>query len=522
MSVTKTQNYNWVNEHNGVKKNGVTRYQIGNDPDNSWKTGLAGIQSMLGDALAANARVRSYGGKWSLNDSAICNDFVHDSKPLTTYLHIGDNLIQGQPLYPSNVPLSQRLYFVQCGLQVMQLNTLLEQANLALPTTGASNGQTLIGAISTGTHGSALHVGAMQDYVRGVHLVTSNSQAYFIQPSSGTLLTDGFANALGATPINDDDVFNSAKVAFGSFGVIHGLVIETVPLYMLEVYCQRKDYSVAAPVFPLLAAFDPNDTTLLTDFLSTFGYNSTGTLHQIDLTINPYSDTNNLYLRAMFKLPYDPTKINYPPDSDTRVGDDIMSIVGKLPDIAGPTIPITTTLLFGQVQTECNGAIQTPRNIFGDSTLYRAQDGGTSTEMSVSVADAQQAIDIVMSAMKDTSIPGVIGVRFMKPTNATIGFTHFAPLSCTIEIPSLVSDATTKGYQKIFNALDNAGIMFTYHWGQEGDYTPARVQAMYGDALQTWLDSRAKLLPTTAQQNMFSNDFMARCGLANTMGAVAV
>ena len=57
------------------------------------------------------------------------------------------------------------LRFVQCGVGVAQLSGLLRHDGLSLKTSGANNGQTLAGAISTGTHGAALDVGAMQDAV---------------------------------------------------------------------------------------------------------------------------------------------------------------------------------------------------------------------------------------------------------------------------------------------------------------------------------------------------------------------
>src|SRR5690349_16788513 len=119
-----TPNYDWVNEHNSVKQSAVTRYEISNDsavPD--WKPGFKGIQEMLGQVLKDRDRLRSYGGKWSLSDIAISTDVVHNTKPLTFFAPIGKNSIIGQPLYAEAKPLHERLFFMQCGGQIMQLNT---------------------------------------------------------------------------------------------------------------------------------------------------------------------------------------------------------------------------------------------------------------------------------------------------------------------------------------------------------------------------------------------------------------
>ena len=78
-----TDNYLWTNEHNNVKKQVLRRYQISNNKSTKWKDGLKGIQEMIANVRSRSERLRSYGGKWSLSDVAICNDSIHDSKPLT-------------------------------------------------------------------------------------------------------------------------------------------------------------------------------------------------------------------------------------------------------------------------------------------------------------------------------------------------------------------------------------------------------------------------------------------------------
>ena len=177
-----TDNYLWTNEHNNIKKQVMRRYQIFNNTSTGWKDGLNGIQEMIADVRSRSERLRSYGGKWSLSDVAICNDSIHDSKPLTYYGSVGTKCIIGKPLYNDTKPLEKRLFYFQSGAQINQINRALEDRGNCLATTGASNGQTIAGAISTGTHGSALKIGAMQDYVRALHIVTSETEHTIVQP----------------------------------------------------------------------------------------------------------------------------------------------------------------------------------------------------------------------------------------------------------------------------------------------------------------------------------------------------
>jgi hypothetical protein len=515
--IVVTDNYTWTNEHNNVTKQILHRFQVFNSQGNGWKDGLAGIQEMLGRVQARSERVRSYGGKWSLSDAAVCSDSMHDTKPLTFWGSVGQNSIVGKPLYEDPMPLQNRLFYFQSGSQVNQINNVLEARGCCLPTTGASNGQTIAGAVSTGTHGSALNIGAMQDYVRALHIVTSAQEHVIIQPASNPIVNTTFSDVFGAKLLTDDNLFYSAVVSFGSFGVIHAMIVETVSLFMLETYTQRVDYTKAATVYPYLTKFDHSSTTNLATFLQQFGLPSQEDPYHLDIIGNPYAATQNAFLRVMYKRPYDKTKLSPEPGvSDTRVGNDILSIIGTLTNVAAPLVPTIVNQLFGKAATVQSGYTQTPRNIFGDSTIYQPKNGGASTELGVPIAHAADAVALVMQLATQSVFAGLMGIRFMKNSAATLAFTRFAPLTCTIELPGLNCSGTQDFYNLVYSSMDKAGIPFTLHWGQEGDYSAARLHSMYGSAVNTWVEARNQLLPTSAQQYMFTNDFLKRLGLGES------
>ncbi len=510
-----TDNYAWVNEHNNVLKQILHRYQVFNNPGTGWKDGLAGVQEMLRGVRSRAERVRSYGGKWSLSDVAVCNDSMHDTKPLTFWGGVGQNSIVGTAWYSDAKPLKDRLFYFQSGSQITQINTVLESRGCCLPTTGASNGQTIAGAVSTGTHGSALNIGAMQDYVRAIHIVTSEQEHVIIQPASKPIINTNFSDVFGAKLLTDDELFYSAVVSFGSFGVIIGVIVETVSLFMLETYTQRVDYTKAAAVYPYLARFDHSSTTNLTAFLQQCGLPAQADPHHLDIIANPYATTQNAFLRVMYKRPYDKSKLSPEPGvSGTRVGNDILSIIGAIADTAGGLVPTIVSQLFGQAAEVQSGYTQTPRNIFGDSTIYKPKHGGASTELGVPISRAQEAVSIVMTTAAQANFAGLLGIRFVQNSPATLAFTRFAPLTCTIELPGLNSVGTQNFYKQVYSNLDSAGIPFTLHWGQEGDYSPARLAAMYGDAADTWIRARNRLLADPAQRYMFTNDFLKRLGIS--------
>lgn len=515
-NINITDNYLWTNEHNNISKQVLHRYQIFNNQATGWKDGLSGIQSMIGQARSRNERLRSYGGKWSLSDVAVCNDSIHDSKPLTYWGSVGQNSISGEAFYKDDPkPLAQRLFYFQSGSQINQINNVLEERGFCLPTTGASNGQTIAGAVSTGTHGSALKIGAMQDYVRAIHIVTSETEHFIIQPASNPIVNSNFSNVFGAKLISDDKLYYSALVSFGSFGVILGIILETVSLFMLETYCLRLDYDKAENVYASLANFNQASSANLASFLNQFSLPSDEDPYHLELNANPYTATQNAFLKVMYKRVYDKTKCSPPPDeSTTRVGDDILSIVGSISNTAGGLIPVIVNNLFGSVAQVQSGYTQTPRNIFGDSTIYKPKNGNASSELGVSINNASQAVKLILNLARQSNFAGLLGIRFVKNSLATLAFTRFNPLTCTIELPGLNSNDTQNFYQQVFNEMDNAKIPFTLHWGQEGDYSPKRLTSMYGDAVKDWVEARGQLLPDPIQRYMFTNDFLKRCGLS--------
>ena len=176
-------NHAWQNKHLNVPAHVERLYEVWNRwsdlsrPERDvWQPGLRALQHIVREAEAAGKRVRGLGGGWSLSEAAVTQDYLVDTKQLNN-LVIGmsaaflDAHFQGDPTH---------LMFAQCGVSVMELNTALEAQDLALSTSGASNGQTICGAISTGTHGAAHAVGAMQDSIVGLHIVAEGGRHYWI------------------------------------------------------------------------------------------------------------------------------------------------------------------------------------------------------------------------------------------------------------------------------------------------------------------------------------------------------
>ena len=114
---------------------------------------------------------------------------------------------------------------------------------------------------------------------------------------------------------------------------------------------------------------------------------------------------------------------------------------------------------------------------------------------------------------------GVYAYRFVKGTKATLGFTRFEH-TCIAEFDSVEASHTHSFYNAIWNALDNAGIPYTFHWGKINNLDKVKVEAKYGDAAMEWMEARNQVLPTEMLP-VFTNDALKEFGLDRVFGGIA-
>jgi hypothetical protein len=116
----------------------------------------------------------------------------------------------------------------------------------AFRTLGGAGGQTVFGALTTGTHGGDFKQPPVADSVAAMHLVADGGRHFWIEPSPHQvpLTDDGRLKALYGDAryggpgnfevIRDDDVFNAVLVSAGRFGVVYSVVLRVVRQYMLH------------------------------------------------------------------------------------------------------------------------------------------------------------------------------------------------------------------------------------------------------------------------------------------------
>jgi hypothetical protein len=210
------------------------------------------------------------------------------------------------------------LFFNEAGITIDALNDRLNQQSppLAMPTLGGSGGQTIAGAISTGTHGADFDRAPIADAVRAMYVVAAEGSHHWIEPKSHQFTDPSKIHAtfpdIAMDNIHyDDDLFHAAIVSMGSMGAIYALVLGVVPQYALiqfnlwstwenlqEIGGAELSRVAHGAAFPELASF--------LDSLYPRGSEPFPYSRALQVVVNPIKNddgTHNCYATIRFELP---------------------------------------------------------------------------------------------------------------------------------------------------------------------------------------------------------------------------
>lgn len=484
-----------------------------------YKRATENLKWVIGKSIGQSTTLRAIGANWSFSPVAMCTGGMVQTKGLDLIFNVNNTLVS-----PSYRKTHDDLLFVECGTQVARLNKLLEierRPARCIRASGGSNGQTVAGCISTGTHGAALYTGAVHDAVVGIHLITGPDTHVWLERTSYPVASDKFINWLGATPLKNDELFESALVSFGSFGIIHGLMIETEPLFLL------KEYRISSAVYgdELMDAISRLDMPKLKQLIPAIPDNVPGhELYHMEFNLNPYTLKKNsnvgLYIFLFYKVPVPPSyETDHGGTYDPAPSPEFIFIMKGLLTALGSDRSYNHIKKLTTQEFEKNIRPATPEpksigSIFRD-TRFTGNIG--SFAFAVSTTDLPQTLEEICNEIAENAFAGAVAVRFVKGTKATLGFTKFENTS-VVEMDGLDSKGNHTVFKNVINRLEAQNIHYSIHWGKlNAPLNKKRTLAIYGkDKLQTWKQSRAQLLSAEARA-VFVNPFMEKCGLDTVM-----
>lgn len=497
----------------------ATNEYPGNYQSVVYLTGLNMLRSTVNAAYNnGQQRVRAYGSRWSTLNNMYDSGVLIDSSALN-YIKVGfgSNL---SFLHSNHQSEADTMVFVQSGVMVRYVNTALEAQGLALPTTGAADGQRFVGAVSTGTHGSANSFGSMQDCVQGIHLVLPQNRHVFLQKRSDRVATSAFASDFldGAELIEDDQLFYDALVGIGAFGVIHGMLFQAEPLYLLE------SEALLVPVEDL----NNVHLTLQPYTMGLDRYGPTEVPYHFEIAYNSFRSGGQVApVQIMRKLPLssrqsihavvEPTSRPFRVRFSQRVSTEwLLALMPKFfkrwafSKLVDALMPFFFAAF--DVQTP-----KRPSEIFTESGVEDEYDQApvpiVEFEISVGLDDLDQLLEIVEHAVHDEPIPSFTAVRYVKPSNATLAFGKLGrDISATLAIFGFYDRRFVTNFNRVkrivARELVEKGIQHRYHLGKvvpDNDHWPVDT---YGEAtIQNWMQQRINFMGPDVCE-MFTNDWM--------------
>jgi hypothetical protein len=512
------QTIDWVNQHGTFKQPDVDRLlpvaSTSGEKLARWQRVGEICQAVMQYAFDHTEPLRPDGSRWSLSNIGVPTRLALSLAAHDVCEQIPDTWVS--PAYQTWLEQANMTPMLVSGsMQLQRLNRILAIQNLALQTSGASDGQTLAGACATGTHGAAVRIGALHDTVRAVHLMVEPNRAVLLQPASAPLTataTQDLTSWLGFPTelVSDDQLFHASLVHLGSLGLVLNMVLETVPLYFLT--------RVSMPHLDGDAAW----RTALRNSGS-----GTPAPYHFEVVLNSYRPLPSTEPRA-WVVSMTQALFSGQPDVEVRPttpvppNPDLLHIISHLlavldTPLSNPTFRrrVTRQLveLYGRTRTERKAL---PGVMFGPSGLPEGR--GDSIEFALDAQHALDSVEVILGVLwrqlrQGEQFPGGIGVRFVRSSEALLA-PSLPDTTCFIELPCLRTDEVRAIFEACGAGLDEAGIGFGCHWGQTHLNTPERVAAWWGNRAQQWTSARQQLLADPTARAVFASPILADSGLA--------
>jgi hypothetical protein len=459
------------------------------------------IQEFLGRAISENKTVRALGGGWSFTKIAAADGWILNTKMLNMLFPIRKASVS--PQYAGNF---KQLLFAQCGNSIQELNTWLKNNKRSLKTSGASNGQTIVGCFSTGTHGSAIDTGSVQDFIAGMHIITGPDSHIWLERKSYPVVSDAIIQKLKTNLVQDDEIFNAALVSFGSFGFIHGVMLETEDIYLLE--CYRKKIPINDSFSHIMETLDFSNAN--------FKPNGNERPFHFQAVIDQYNLAGGAYATIMYKRPYtDNYKPPVPDFKKAGPGDDVPALVGIITDLFPVVTPKVVSKLVKGAYSLFEGTMGTSGEIFTNNNI---RGKVLSTAIGIPLARVSEVNDMLIKLNKTAGpFTGIFSYRYVKRSPATLAFTKFEP-TCILELDGVTSAITRNFYDAVWNELETRNIPYTFHWGKINNLDKVKTRKMYGDNMDKWIMARNKLMTPEAMK-IFNIQFLQDCGLDKILPA---
>ena len=526
---------NWIGDYTST---GHTIFTPGSKDD---------LIEIVNIAVNNNQRLRAVGAAHSSTSVARPDDILVNMDEMQGVLPL--NYLKDSMEYKRD-----NLVRLHSGTRLKYANrVLLNDIDKAVANMGSFDWQTLIGAISTGTHGSSIYTGPMAESVCSIEMVTvmdvdGEPQVKMRRIEPGNGITDRVAfereeSKHNTELIQDDDTFYSCVVSFGSIGLVYSLTFDVLDKYWLTEKNEALEWNEVKKLLQQesLPGFEYKLPKILKDiYFWEFLVNCAETQGK-KTTKNPMCFVRSREKTSAKVKPSDwKNRHEWPPRRDkanciNSIVEDLVrpkidNASGKILGIKDIGNTIRNNFEKTAKKIPFEGDVDYSRNYW---VLRREPDDtkpqeepepppdAISNEIAVPLENTVAAVDMILDIMSRNKYfyPVPFGVRFVAPSRHFLAMQYDRP-TCMIEVPMVLPNRTNKQAKEMSEfkkALEEIEKSLCYqkghlggrpHWGQYNSLNRNHLEKLY-DKLPTFemIYSRHNAFGT------FDNDYTRQIGL---------
>ena len=444
-------------------------------------------------AKPKNCHVRAVGSGHSFSDVALTTDYLIDPHCLNRVLPLDTSVLRD-----GFDAQGEHFVHVENGITLHELNSRLDAMKLGLCNMGSYTAQTIIGAISTSTHGSGISLGALPDAVVSIEIINDEGSLVRIEPTVGITDPLKFQRAQPAVSlVQSDEVFYSSVVAMGCVGIVYSVILKVTDRYFLR---EKRENSTWSQVRQRISL----NSSLLR-----------GNRH-VDLYLNPHplNGEHRCVIGIRNKVPV---------SSKVTARSFLSIIIPQIPGISWFFVWLFNT--FYELTPEIlDASMNTLLERVYTNVSYKVLDLGPanfisaySSEISFPLMDDKhiRGIDAILDVLRDCRVEGdlylsvPLGIRFVKESPHFLSMMN-GRATCTVEIP-LVNG--THGGMEILRKIEERVCNDMYqgrpHWGQVHTANRKTIEQVFAATFPAWCANYRSM----NSSGMFSNSFTNRLSL---------
>ena len=120
--------------------------------------------------------------------------------------------------------------------------------------------------------------------------------------------------------------------------------------------------------------------------------------------------------------------------------------------------------------------------------------------------------DLIIDSFREGGGGTVVTLRFLSKAQGLLAPQRWKD-NVVIDFDGPNVESSHQGYKKVIDALDDAGIAFTRHWGKTNNLDERRVKRDYEQEFADWKWAQAQLMPNENDRKVSANSELEKLGL---------